>query len=634
MSVFAPSASIFDRAARIRGLEERLRTTHFGIDTEIRRLLDVFAPWYQFAETQTRPRTIGLWGMTGTGKSSLVRALVKEAGMEDRTFWLDAGESRKEYWLEDVFRLMDEQLDGTPFIVVVDEFQNARTVHREEGVRESGMLRRFWEMLDTGRVITWPDTWRRSGIKLFTDRFKKAVEAGVRVQNGRVVSAMEQFNDLVGCYYSTDDEDPDWAIPGEVWMDLRLSDRRTPLRDVRGRLSRLDQNGVLAWLAELDPATPVSRVIDASKALVVLLGNLDELYVGGKEPMAELDPEVLLHRHENIGRAGVHHALTKLFRIEQVGRIGSSHVVFPPIGADTINAIVRAEVRGLCERLTAQCKRTVAVDDNLVEHLRATSSIAVLGARPVVEAVHNTVPLLLAQAMEHAQAPAAASVRLAVEDGTPVAELLVEGAAHRMELALDTAGPPAGPDDDAHLERSAVHETGHLVCGTLLCGRRPLQVCVRTRDPQVAGFVVWDRVRRVQLRKDIVPELAGLLAGRVAEQMYYGPDAVSTGAEDDLRRATAMALDMVKSAGMGQHIFQHADHPSSEHRGFRTMLHEVEAQAKQWIEAAEALALDTLRADHALFVQCVDRLKEKGALGMAELEELIRPRQVAPATKK
>lgn len=31
---------MFDRAARIRGLEERLRTTHFGIDTEIRRLLD------------------------------------------------------------------------------------------------------------------------------------------------------------------------------------------------------------------------------------------------------------------------------------------------------------------------------------------------------------------------------------------------------------------------------------------------------------------------------------------------------------------------------------------------------------------------------------------------------------------
>lgn len=85
------------RTAHLKGLHERLRTTHFGIDTEIQRLLDAFAPWYQFAETQTRPRTIGLWGMTGTGKSSLVRALVKEAGLEDRTFWLDAGESTKEY---------------------------------------------------------------------------------------------------------------------------------------------------------------------------------------------------------------------------------------------------------------------------------------------------------------------------------------------------------------------------------------------------------------------------------------------------------------------------------------------------------------------------------------------------------
>ncbi|HRN38687.1 MAG TPA: AAA family ATPase, partial [Flavobacteriales bacterium] len=126
--------SLSERSQRISGLHERLGTTHFGIDTEIQQVLDAFVPWYQFAETQDRPRTIGLWGMTGTGKSSLVRELVKEAGLEERTFWLDAGECRDKYWLDKFFDQLEEDLDGQPFIVVVDEFQHARTI--DQGARE------------------------------------------------------------------------------------------------------------------------------------------------------------------------------------------------------------------------------------------------------------------------------------------------------------------------------------------------------------------------------------------------------------------------------------------------------------------------------------------------------------------
>lgn len=351
--------TLAERTARLKGLNERLRKNHFGIDSEIQCLLDAFAPWYKFAETQARPRCIGLWGMTGTGKSSLIRALVKEAGLEDHTYWLDAGESNEDYWLTHFISRIEDHQSGKPFIMVVDEFQHARTIS-EAGHRqpETGQLRKFWDLIDAGRVITWPNYWRENELKDFEARFKRAVKSGIRVRKGRVVAQEEKFHKLVEKHHSHNSTDgPRWGIPEDIWDNLRmLHEPPVPsLTDMENRLSTLNEKGILEWMAELRRTAQRTRVVDASKMLVILLGNLDELYVGEQEPLAELDPDVLRHRHRNIGRAGVQAALTKLFRIEQVGRIGRSHVVFPPIGKATVDTLIRHAVEDLAGRLSASC---------------------------------------------------------------------------------------------------------------------------------------------------------------------------------------------------------------------------------------------------------------------------------------
>ena len=618
-------ATLAERSARLNGLHERLRKDHFGIDTEIQRLLDAFAPWYQFAETQTRPRAIGLWGMTGTGKSSIVRALVKEAGLEDRTYWLDASELNNRYGgFSEITSRIEDHLSGAPFIIVVDEFQHARTLLPDgTPAGESNEMRKFWELLDTGRVVTWPSIGRDRDLMDFQLRFKRCVREGVRVRKGRVVSNYGKFQSLVMKDRSGDDEF--WGIPSRLWSDLQgmhYSPEPT-LLEIESKLSGMNERGILDWLEELKLNAQRARVIDASKTLVVLLGNLDELYVGGKEPMAELDPEVLAHRHKDIGRAGVQNALLKLFRIEQIGRIGSSHVVFPPIGTVAIDAIVGSAVSTLSVRLSEHAGCRVEVDAALVDHLRATSSVAVLGARPVLEAVHNTVPLLLSQAMADTVAVGAEMIGLGISEGRPVADLVRGEQTQRMELSWPVEQTGRVEEDD-RTERTAIHEVGHLVCGVRLRGRKPLQVCARTRDPRVAGFVAWE-VPPVETfrRADIIPELAAILGGRAAEYLHYGASEVSAGSVEDIQQATALALGMVKNEGMGTERLHYARHAMTSDGGFRTLLPEAEAQARQWIEAAEALAMDTLKANTDLFDCCVEVLKEKGSLGMRELEALL-----------
>lgn len=632
--------SLSERSQRISGLHERLGTTHFGIDTEIQQVLDAFVPWYQFAETQDRPRTIGLWGMTGTGKSSLVRELVKEAGLEERTFWLDAGECRDKYWLDKYFDQLEEDLDGQPFIVVVDEFQHARTI--DQGARElsePGMLRRFWELLDAGRVVVWPDGWRSGTLDHFYRRLKEKLENGMVVRNGKIIKEARSTEDTedmdLGPYFegalrAAKVREPNWVIPEHLWDDVREAHIGT--KPTQGlfmeKMAMLDGPGALAWIEELLKARMVRRVVDASKALIIVLGNLDELYVADKEPIAELHPDVLLHRHRNIGRSGVQQALLKLFRIEQVGRMGTSHVVFPPIGQATINQLVKREVGKHMEKLTARCGRPVELDTSLMEHLSTTSAIAVLGARPVVQAVHHTVPHLLSQALAYVPPGSSGSIRLAVKDGRPVAWIgIIANLTQEVDLSWPVGYQGKGMNSRAKRERIAAHEAGHLLCGTLLAGKKPLQACASTRDIEVGGFVVWDQHSEDEpfLRSDILPELASLLGGWAAERILYGAHGVSEGSTNDLRKATGKALYWAKKTAFGHTLMQTAEYPSAHDIGFRGVLAEAEDQAKEWILAGEKLALETLDKHSALFHTCRKLLMEHGSLDMAKLAELFSP---------
>ncbi|MBK7286270.1 MAG: hypothetical protein IPI95_03680 [Flavobacteriales bacterium] len=394
------------------------------------------------------------------------------------------------------------------------------------------------------------------------------------------------------------------------------------MSELQQKLSSLDGPGILSWLLEVSQLSRGPKIVDASKALVIILGNLDELYDTGREPLAELDPDVLLQRHRDIGTGGVHNALLKLFRIEQVARMGADHVVFPPIGQATVDAMARNGSASLAAALSKQCGKKITVDDALVQAIRDSSTIAVMGARPVVAAVHRLLPSLLSEALRSPEMDKARTIKLALRNARAVALHTRKGQEQIVQLSWPSA-KTAGPLP-ADLLQHAVHEIGHLLCGALLCGMRPLQVCAYTNDPEVGGFVVWDRPRSIVFRREeVVPRLAVMLGGWAAETLRYGPEGTSTGCEGDLQKATGFALELIKQQGFGTDRLRHAENPARSTEGFLTTTDEVEAQARQWIEAAEAMALDTLSENAALIDEWVERLTAKGSLGMKELEALL-----------
>lgn len=95
----------------------------------------------------------------------------------------------------------------------------------------------------------------------------------------------------------------------------------------------------------------------------------------------------------------------------------------------------------------------------------------------------------------------------------------------------------------------AFHEAGHAVVGKLLNSDIIQKVSIVPRG-QALGYVLKlpDEEKYLLSKKDLLNKIKVLLGGRIAEEVIF--DEITTGAKDDLEKATDIAHEMVCSYGM------------------------------------------------------------------------------------
>jgi cell division protease FtsH len=130
---------------------------------------------------------------------------------------------------------------------------------------------------------------------------------------------------------------------------------------------------------------------------------------------------------------------------------------------------------------------------------------------------------------------------VALEDFETAIERIVAGIEKRSRVL-----------SEAERRRVAFHEMGHALVAASLPGVDPVQkVSIIPRGLGALGFTMQRPTedRFLLSRSELKARVAVLLGGRAAEVLHYQGD-VSTGAADDLQRATEIALDMAARYGM------------------------------------------------------------------------------------
>lgn len=165
----------------------------------------------------------------------------------------------------------------------------------------------------------------------------------------------------------------------------------------------------------------------------------------------------------------------------------------------------------------------------------------------------------------------------------------------------------------------AYHEAGHATVSWILENASPLiKVTIIPRGKSLGAAWYLPEERQITTREQMMDELAAMLGGRVSEQINFGE--VSTGALNDLERATKMAYAMVAYYGMSEKVGTISYYDSTGQSDMaltkpysELTAQQIDAEAKNTIAEAYAMAAEVLRSH---------------AYGLKELAELLLEREV------
>jgi len=124
-----------------------------------------------------------------------------------------------------------------------------------------------------------------------------------------------------------------------------------------------------------------------------------------------------------------------------------------------------------------------------------------------------------------------------------------EEAMDRIMMGLERKGMAITPKEK---EKIAYHEVGHAIVSLMFKEADPLHKVSIIPRGQALGVTVNlpEEDRHIYSKKDLMARLHQLFGGRAAEEVFYGKDGITTGAENDLMRATDLAYRIVASWGM------------------------------------------------------------------------------------
>ena len=104
--------------------------------------------------------------------------------------------------------------------------------------------------------------------------------------------------------------------------------------------------------------------------------------------------------------------------------------------------------------------------------------------------------------------------------------------------------------------KTAYHEAGHAIVGRLLEEHDPIYKVTVIPRGRALGLTVFlpEEDKYSHSLQSLLDRICGLYGGRIAEEIVYGEKGITTGASNDIERATELARNMVTKWGLSQEL--------------------------------------------------------------------------------
>ncbi len=197
----------------------------------------------------------------------------------------------------------------------------------------------------------------------------------------------------------------------------------------------------------------------------------------------------------------------------------------------------------------------------------------------------------------------------------------------------------------SHAEKlnTAYHEAGHAIVGRLVPQHDPVYkvtIIPRGRALGVTMFLPEDD-RYSLSRQAILSQICSLYGGRIAEEMTLGKEGVTTGASNDIQRATQLARNMVTKWGLseklGPLLYEAEDSdpfsgmPGQGAKGFSDdTTQAIDKEVKEIIDNCYAQASQILHDNRDILDAMAEALMKYETIDSGQLDQLLAREEVSP----
>jgi cell division protease FtsH len=197
--------------------------------------------------------------------------------------------------------------------------------------------------------------------------------------------------------------------------------------------------------------------------------------------------------------------------------------------------------------------------------------------------------------------------------------------------------------DDKEKKLTAYHEAGHAIIGYLVPEHDPVYKVSIIPRGRALGVTMYlpEQDRYSHSKQRLLSQLCSMYGGRIAEEMVFGAQGVTTGASNDIQRATQIARNMVMKWGLSDklgpllyeededEVFIGKSVTRSKNISDGTM-EKVDAEIHQIIEECYASAEKILKANEKKLHLMADALIKYETIEATQVKQIMEDEEITP----
>jgi len=575
---------IQEREEKLQAVSKQLKVDFIGLDDQIDRIIESIRIWFIMPELLSRPPIINLWGMTGTGKTDLVRKLSKYLDFADRLVEIQMDDEVKGTWstlrsVKDAILCSDIN-EGEQGILLFDEFQRFEGKDNTGSRVKHDKFNDIWMLMSDGVFNTGAKGIKSDLIEyIYTEEeiiaasVKRIEKKKAQKKNRRNLRdeddepAIDSGDDMVEVFermagedtgQDDEDEEPENMVP---YGDKRIGyykakgiKKQLRLKESITELASVTNSEILELFKKNIDNPDLYTGGNYAKVLIFICGNLDDAYSMSEDVAdADLSADILHKFSLKINLVSIKNCLGQMFFPEQVARLGNNHVIYPCLSATSYKKIIRKTLNEFSDTLYDTHGFEVSFRDSIIDVFYTNYVYPSQGVRPVFSGVNTflseVIPSNLFKLIEDDDLNTK-TLMFGSDDDDGLYVCYGNSKPHSFKYDFELAKIKKKISRNKRIMYS-VHEGGHALVYAHLFGYAPK--VVNTEITSFRGaYVLPNDV--AETKQSMLSRIKVLLAGTVAEEIVFGDQQRSAGCQSDIKQATVYAVDMVRHLNMSNYV--------------------------------------------------------------------------------